>query len=165
MTSPLETAHINFAGATATSAMSNLEIGARQKARHHAVQALYQWILTGANSVQIEAEFRTDNDMAAVDSPYFRELVYSVIAQAGDLDAHYARYLDRALRDLDPVSLAQLRLSTYELKTRLDVPWRVVVDEAVRLSKKFGPTDSYKYLNGVLEKVAHDLRPAETRKS
>ncbi len=139
-----------------------LDIGARQKARHYAVQALYQWILAGATPAQIEAEFRTDNDMSAVDLDYFHEMLFSVIANADALDALFVPHLDRELHELDPVSLAQLRLSTYEMQTRIDVPWRVVIEEAVRLSKKFGPTDSFKYLNGVLDKLAHQLRPAET---
>jgi N utilization substance protein B len=141
---------------------ADLDIGARQKARHYAVQALYQWILAGAKPADIEAEFRTDNDMRGVDLAYFHEMLFSVVAEVDALDALFDPHLDRQLHELDPVSLAQLRLSTFELKSRLDVPWRVVIEEAVRLSKKFGPTDSYKYLNGVLDKLAHELRPAET---
>lgn len=141
---------------------SQLDVGARQKARHYAVQALYQRILAGSSAASIEAEFRADYDMSGVDIAYFHELLSSAIAGEDALDALFGPHLDRALHNLDPVSLAQLRLSTYELKARLDVPWRVVIEEAVRLSKKFGPTDSYKYLNGVLENLAHELRPAET---
>ncbi|HQQ63727.1 MAG TPA: transcription antitermination factor NusB [Pseudomonadales bacterium] len=139
-----------------------MDVGARQKARHFAVQALYQWILADAKPAQIEAEFRVDNDMRGVDLEYFHEMLFQVVAQSHELDTLFDRHLDRQLQELDPVSLAQLRMSTYELKSRIDVPWRVVIDEAVRLSKKFGPTDSYKYLNGVLDKLAHELRPAET---
>lgn len=141
---------------------TGLDIGARQKARHFAVQALYQWILAGALPSAIEAEFRVDNDMRGVDLDYFHEMLFQSVAQHQQLDALFNQHLDRELHELDPVSLAQLRLSTYELQSRMDVPWRVVIDEAVRLSKKFGPTDSYKYLNGVLDKLAHELRPAET---
>ena len=143
-------------------AVDQLDVGARQKARHYAVQALYQHILAGSSPASIEAEFRADNDMAAVDLAYFHELLFEAVAQEDALDALFDQHIDRALHELDPVSLAQLRLSTYELKSRIDVPWRVVIEEAVRLSKKFGPTDSYKYLNGVLDKLAHELRPAET---
>ncbi len=145
-----------------TKGEGDLDVGARQKARHYAVQALYQWILAGASAAQIEAEFRTDNDMSAVDLDYFHEVLTQTIKQATALDALFESYLDRALHDLDPVSLAQLRMASYELQSRLDVPWRVVIDESVRLSRKFGPTDSYKYINGVLEKVAMDVRPVET---
>ena len=142
--------------------VDQLDVGARQKARHYAVQALYQRILAGSSPASIEAEFRVDNDMTAVDVDYFHELLFEVVANEEELDALFDPHLDRTLDELDPVSLAQLRLSTYELQSRIDVPWRVVIEEAVRLSKKFGPTDSYKYLNGVLDKLAHQLRPAET---
>ncbi len=142
--------------------VDQLDVGARQKARHYAVQALYQHILAGSTSASIEAEFRADYNMSGVDVAYFHELLSEVIQQTDELDTLFDRHIDRALHELDPVSLAQLRLSTYELKSRVDVPWRVVIEEAVRLSKKFGPTDSYKYLNGVLDKLAHELRPAET---
>lgn len=141
-----------------------LDVGARQKARHYAVQALYQWVVADASAAQIEAEFRTDNDMSAVDTDYFHEMLTRVISKSAELDALFVPYLDRGLHELDPVSLAQLRMSCYELQSRQDVPWLVVIDEAVRLSRKFGPTDSYKYLNGVLEKVAMDVRPVETGK-
>jgi N utilization substance protein B len=143
-------------------AVDQLDVGARQKARHYAVQALYQHILADGTPASIEAEFRVDNDMTAVDVAYFHELLFKVVEQTDELDALFDQHIDRQLHELDPVSLAQLRLSTYELKSRIDVPWRVVIEEAVRLSKKFGPTDSYKYLNGVLDKLAHELRPAET---
>lgn len=145
-----------------SNAAADLDVGARQKARHFAVQALYRHILAGGTAASIEAEFRTDYDMSGVDLLYFRELLTGVIQQAAELDAVFDPYIDRALNELDPVSHAQLRLSTYELKTRLDVPWLVVIEEAVRLSKKFGPTDGYKYLNGVLDRLARELRPAET---
>ena len=142
----------------------DLDVGARQKARHYAVQALYQWILAGSSPAQIEAEFRTDYDMGDVDVPYFHDVLAGTVAQVTALDGCFVPHLDRGLHELDPVSLAQLRMSTYELKNRLDVPWRVVIEEGVRLSKKFGPTDGYKYINGVLDKVSRDLRPAETGK-
>lgn len=139
-----------------------LDVDARKKARHYAVQALYQWILAGASAAKIEAEFRTDNDMTAVDVEYFHDVLTNTVKQANALDALFESYLDRALHDLDPVSLAQLRMGSYELQSRQDVPWLVVIDEAVRLSRKFGPTDSYKYVNSVLEKVAFVVRPVET---
>lgn len=137
-------------------------ISARQKARHFAVQALYQRILAGASAAQIEAQFRVDHDMTGADLGYFHEALFSVIEQNDALDALFEPLLDRSLGDLDPVSLAQLRLSTWEMQSRPDVPWRVVIEEAIRLSRKFGPTDSYKYLNAVLDKLARQLRPAET---
>lgn len=138
-----------------------LDVGARQRARHYAVQALYQRIMAGSSPSQIEAEFRVDNDMSDVDLRYFHDLVFEVIAHSDALDALFTPHLDRALGDIDPVSLAQLRLASYELQSRPDVPWRVVIEEAVRLSKRFGPTDSFKFLNGVLDKLARQLRSVE----
>lgn len=133
----------------------------RRRARHFAVQALYQWHMSGGNPADIEAEFRADNDMRHVDTDYFRELLAEVIWQQQDLDRELAQALDRPLKELDPVSLALLRLATYELSQRPDVPYKVVINEAVALAKKFGPTDSHKFINGVLDKTALRLRSAE----
>jgi N utilization substance protein B len=142
-----------------------VDIGGRQKARHYTVQALYQWILAGATPAQIEAEFRADNDMSVVDTDYFHDVFTGTVRYCTELDAIFAPLLDRAVKDLDPVTLGQLRMATYEFRSRQDVPWLVILGEAIRLSKKFGPTDSFKFLNGVLEKVAHQLRPVETGKT
>ncbi len=97
-----------------------LDIGARQKARHYAVQALYQHILTQDSAAKIEAECRVDYDMSAVDLAYFRELLASVIAKTAELDALFDQYLDRDIAELYPVSLAQLRLSTDDMQSRVD---------------------------------------------
>ena len=134
----------------------------RHKARHFAVQALYQWHMAGSSPADIEAEFRADNDMAHVDLDYFHELLFSTVRQSGELDRHIAPVLhDKKIAELDPVSLALLRMATYELSTRLDVPYKVVINEAVSLAKKFGPTDAYKFINGMLDKLAGSLRKAE----
>lgn len=145
------------APATSSSALS----ARRRKARHFAVQALYQWQMAGAKPSDIEAEFRTDNDMTHVDTEYFHELVQQIPRSSGALDGRIEPLLDRALHELDPVSLALLRMAAYELQQRPDVPFRVVINEAVALSKKFGPTDSYKYINGILDRLAPSLRAAE----
>lgn len=146
---------------TTASTENSVNVAGRQKARHYAVQAMYQWILAGAPANEIEAEYRADNDMSAVDVEYFHDVLSGTIRQCSELDAIFTPLLDRELRSLDPLTLGQLRLSTYEFRMRQDVPWLVILDEAIRLSKKFGPIDSFKYLNGVLEKVAHLLRPTE----
>ena len=130
----------------------------RRKARHYAMQALYQWQMAGAQASDIEAEFRMDNDMTHVDLDYFHELLNRATRQAGELDQHIGSVLqDKILSELDPVSLALLRMSTYELVARLDVPYKVVINEAVALAKKFGPTDAYKFINGTLDKLAGSL--------
>lgn len=134
----------------------------RRKARHYAMQALYQWQMAGAKPSDIEAEFRVDNDMTHVDLDYFHEVFSNATRRAGELDQHIAPVLhDKILSELDPISLALLRMATYELAARLDVPYKVVINEAVALAKKFGPTDAYKFINGTLDKLAGVLRAAE----
>ncbi|MGV6807743.1 MAG: transcription antitermination factor NusB [bacterium] len=133
----------------------------RKKARSLLVQALYQWQLSGADISQIEAEFCVDNDMSKVDREFFHELLHSIPKQLSDIDALYEPLLDRKPGDLDPVSLAVLRVGTYELKQRIDVPYKVVINEAVNLAKKFGPTDAHKYINGIMDRVAAKLRQVE----
>ncbi|GMG88040.1 transcription antitermination factor NusB [Biformimicrobium ophioploci] len=134
---------------------------ARRKARHYAMQALYQWHMAGANLNAIEAEFHADNDMGKADIEYFRDLFYGVARNLGEVESAFEPHLDRPVDDLDPVSRALLRMATYELKSRMDVPYKVVINEAVALAKKFGPADAHKFVNGILDKTAADLRAIE----
>jgi len=133
----------------------------RRKARHFGLQALYQWTLSGASVTDIEAEFRVDNDFRHTDGEYFSALLRGVTADVESLEMLFAPALDRALDELDPIERNLLRLGTFELRDRIDVPYKVVISEAVALAKKFGATDSHKYVNGVLDKIARDLRTAE----
>ncbi len=133
----------------------------RTRARRYALQALYQWDLSGANLAEIEAQFREDEDFAKVDAQYFHELLHEIPAHLDRVDAHYRAFLDRPVNELDPVERALLRMGSYELESHLEVPYRVVINEAVNLTKKFGAEQAYKYVNGVLDKVARHLRPAE----
>lgn len=128
-----------------------------------AMQALYQWQLTQASMNQIETEFSVDNDLSKVDIPYFRELVRGVAENSSDLDRMIEPYLDRAVSDVDPIELALVKMGGYELQNRLDVPYRVVINEGVELAKKFGGTDGHRFVNGLLDKLAKKLRYAETR--
>lgn len=125
------------------------------------MQALYQWHMAGASPRDIEAEFRTDYDFSVVDLEYFQALLHGVAAEAETLDDLYAPLLDRKLGELDPIERALLRMGSFELRARIDVPYRVVINEAVALAKKFGATESYKYVNGVLDKLARQLRGPE----
>ena len=146
------------------SKVSKVSPGARRKARHYGMQALYQWHMTGADPKAIEAEFAADNDMTYVDREYFRELVHTIPLHADKLDQSYTQYLQtRSLAELDPITLALIRIAAYELKQRVDVPYRVVITEAVSLAKKFGATDSYKFINGVLDQLAAELRQPEVQ--
>jgi len=133
----------------------------RRKARHYGMQALYQWEMAGASLADIEAEFRADYDFSHVDLEYFQALLHGVPACVDELEARLEPLLDRKLDDLDPIERTLLRMGTYELASRPDVPYKVVINEAVALTKKFGATDGHKYINGVLDKVARELRKVE----
>ena len=133
----------------------------RHKARKFATQALYQWQMTQHNLNEIETQFRVDNDMRKTDTQYFHELLHNIPGCVNELDSHFEPYLDRDKDELDRVELAILRIGSYELGKRLDIPYRVVINEGVELAKIFGATDSHKYVNGVLDKVAQKLRMME----
>ena len=133
----------------------------RRKARHYGMQALYQWHMAGAAVSDIEAEFRTDYDFSHVDLEYFQSLLHKIPACLDELDEALEPLLDRKLKDLDPIELTLLRMGMYELIWRIDVPYKVVINEEVALAKKFGATDSHKYVNGVLDKAARQLRKVE----
>lgn len=136
-------------------------IARRRKARHYALQALYQWHMAGATSSDIEAEFRTDYDFDVVDLEYFQALIHGVPPLVEELDSLLEPLLDRELRELDPIERSLLRMGGFELRDRIDVPYRVVINESVALAKKFGAAESYKYINGVLDKLARQLRGPE----
>ncbi|MEO0435977.1 MAG: transcription antitermination factor NusB [Pseudomonadota bacterium] len=136
-------------------------VARRRKARHYALQAIYQWHMAGATPSDIEAEFRSDYDFAVVDLEYFQTLLGGVVAGAEALDQAFEPLLDRPINELDPIERSLLRMGSLELRERIDVPYRVVINESVALAKKFGATDSYKYINGVLDKLAHVFREPE----
>lgn len=136
---------------------------ARRKARRYAMQALYQWQMAGADLAKIEAEFRTDNDMSKVDLEYFHDVLHGVPRELSDLDALIEQQLDREAEELTPVEQSILRLASYELSHRIDVPYKVVINEAVELAKEFGATDGHKYVNGVVDKVAQQVRTVEVQ--
>ncbi len=133
----------------------------RRKARHYAMQALYQWAMSGSALHDIEAEFKADYDMSKVDVDYFEELLHGVPQMLDELETLIEPVLDRGLDELDPVSRSLLRMSVYELVKRIDVPYKVVINETVSLAKKFGAEDSHKFLNGVLDSLAKDIRSEE----
>ena len=133
----------------------------RRKARHYGLQALYQWTLSGASPSDIEAEFRVDNDFRHTDGEYFSAVLKGVVDDVDGLESLFEPALDRSLDELDPIERNLLRLGTFELRDRIDVPYKVVISEAIALAKKFGATDSHRYINGVLDKVARELRQVE----
>lgn len=140
-----------------------LKPSARKKARRFAVQALYQWQMTGANLTDIETQFRVDNDFKKTDADYFHVLLHGVPSCVNELDEAFVKYLDRDKKDLDQVELAILRVGVYELSKRLDVPYRVVINEGIELAKTFGATESHKYVNGILDKASQAIRMVEVR--
>ncbi|WP_370301256.1 transcription antitermination factor NusB [Alkalimarinus coralli] len=142
---------------------ARLGIAQRRKSRSLALQALYQWQLSGSDVSQIEAEFSVDNDMSKVDVSYFRELLRGIPKNLSDLNRQVEPFLDRPVQEVDPIEMILLRMGAYEMQYRVDVPYRVVINEAVELAKKFGGTDGHKYINSVLDKLALRLRAAETR--
>ncbi len=133
----------------------------RRNARSYTLQALYQWHMAAQPVNEIEAQFRVNNDMADTDVSLFGELLRGVTSRARALDDAYSLFLDRSVDDLDPVELAVLRIGAYELIERLDVPYRVAINESVELAKIFGATESHRYVNGVLDKLAQKVRAAE----
>lgn len=126
---------------------------ARRKARRFALQAIYQWQMTGAVLSDIEKEFFEFNDVNKFDVDYFRAILGGVIEHRVRIDAQMAAVLDRPMDELSPVELAALRMAMYELFYRPDVPYKVVINEALDLTKTFGSVDGFKYVNGVLDKI------------
>lgn len=134
---------------------------ARARSRRNAVQALYQWDMTRAPIAQVIAEFENDrSELGNADLDYFRDVVTGVSECRDQLDQELALHLDRPVVQLDPVERAVLYLGMYELKFRPDLPWRVIVNEAIELAKMFGAEQSHKYINGVLDAAARRIRPA-----
>jgi len=134
---------------------------ARRKARSLALQALYGWHVTGLPMSDLEAQYRADNDFAKVDGEYFHALLTGVGRHLTELDESLATVLDRPVKELDPIELAALRIGVFELTHRIDVPYKVVINEGIELAKTFGATDGHKYVNGILDKLAPRLRSVE----
>ena len=134
---------------------------ARQKARRLVVQALYSWEIGGIDVSAIESHFLATNDMENVDTDLFHDILFGVASNWIQIDQTFEPYLDRNREHLDPVSRAVLRLSTFEMLYSIQVPYKVVINEAVNLAKTFGPEDAFKFINGVLDKVAVNSRAIE----
>ena len=134
---------------------------ARRLARELAVQAVYSWQMSKNAVEQIELSIVTSNDMKKVDTEYFLELLRAVVKDCDELDKKLKPYLGRLPEELDPVEKAILRIATYELVSRIDVPYKVVINEAIELAKSFGAEESHKFINGVLDKAIKTLRKDE----
>jgi transcription antitermination protein NusB len=135
----------------------------RRRSREFALQGLYQWQLAGKDPVIIAAELAETQDFDKSDTGYFRSLLNGAISNAPQLEAEMTPFLDRAVTELSPIERGILLLGGYELMRELDVPYRVVINEAVELAKVYGGTDGHKFVNGVLDKLAGRLREIEVR--
>ncbi len=139
-----------------------IDPAARTRARRRAVQALYAWELGGNPMRKVIDDFRHEQDMQIADLEYFEDLLRGVETHRPDLDSGLAPFLDRDIERVDPIERAVLRLAAYELKHRLDVPYRVVLNEAVEVTKRFGSEQGHTYVNGVLDKLARQWRVTES---
>ena len=133
----------------------------RARARRLALQALYQHQVNPAPLHELLSQFRADHDFDSADEGYFSDLVKGVTRSGDTLDTLISPLLDRSLQDLDPVERAILRLGAWELQERLDVPYRVVIDQGLLLAHTFGASESHRYVNAVLDKLARRLRRPE----
>ena len=140
-----------------------IDLAARSRARRRATQALYAWQMSGNPMKEVIEEFRHEQDMEIADLDYFEDLLRGVDRHCEEIDAGLAPFLDRDIAQVDPIERAILRLSTYELRYRIDVPYRVVLNEAIEVAKRFGAEHGHTYVNGVLDKAAKEWRGAEQR--
>jgi N utilization substance protein B len=142
-------------------APQGIDLAARSRARRRALQALYAWQLSGSHMKAVIDQFRHEQDMEVADLEYFEDLLHGVEEHVDELDVALKPYVDREVAQIDPIERAALRLAAYELKYRLDVPYRVVINEAIEVTKRFGADHGHSYVNGVLDKLAGELRAAE----
>jgi len=134
---------------------------ARRKSREFALQGLYEWLLGGADAGVVDAHVREQDGFDKCDLAYFDLLLHGVIREATAIDARIAAHIDRKAELLSPVEHAALMIGTFELMRSIEVPYKVAINEAVELAKSFGGTDGHKYVNGVLDKAAAELRRTE----
>lgn len=133
----------------------------RSNARKKAMQALYQWHMSGNDLGEIDAQFHQEQNMQKVDVEYFSALLHGVPGDVNSLDELIAKYSDRTDSELDPIEQSILRLSTYEIKNRIDIPYKIIISESLTLAKLFGSDKSHAFVNSVLDKLAKELRKVE----
>ena len=135
----------------------------RRHARRALVQAIYQWQIAQHDASEIRSQFANSGTLKKADRAFFDRCLHGIITETEDLDSAFAPYLDRKVNELNQVERAILRAGTFELSACPDVPFKVVLDEYISLAKTFGAEDSYKYVNGVLDRVARDFRAQEVQ--
>lgn len=136
---------------------------ARGKSRRLAMQAIYQWQMTRDSITDIKHQFFEANDFSVIDADYFTELVSGVVSSISKLDPVLEKYMSRAIESVDPVERAILRMATYEFINRIDVPFRVILDEAINITREYCAENSHTFVNGVLDKVAKEIRHVESQ--
>ncbi|WP_058835538.1 transcription antitermination factor NusB [Luteimonas abyssi] len=135
----------------------------RTRARRRALQAVYAWQVSGGEVRTVIAQFAHEQAHEVADLEYFEDLVRGVLAHRAELDASLQPYLDRTIEEVDQIERAMLRIAAYELQHRIDVPYRVVIDEALKTVKRFGSEHGHTYVNGVLDRAAAEWRAVEVR--
>jgi N utilization substance protein B len=138
-----------------------IDPAARSRARRRALQALYAWQLSSSPVERVIEQFRAEQDMEIADLEYFEALVRGVVQHADELDAVLSKFIDRPIAQVDPIERAVLRIAGYELAHRPDVPYRVVINEAIETTKRFGAEHGHTYVNGVLDRAAAQWRAQE----
>jgi N utilization substance protein B len=136
---------------------------ARSRARRRALQAVYAWQMSDTAITKVIEQFRNEQDMEVADLEYFEDLVRGVHTNLASLDEALAAFLDRGIDQVDPIERAVLRIAAYELRHRIDVPYRVVINEAIETTKRFGSEHGHTFVNGVLDHAAADWRAAEAQ--
>lgn len=142
---------------------AGIDLAARSRARRRALQAIYAWQLSGNRIDGVIDQFRHEQDMQIADLDYFEDLVRGVARSHAEFDAAILPFIDREIDRIDPIERAVLRIAAYELRDRIDVPYRVVINEAVETTKRFGAEHGHTYVNGVLDKLAALWRSVEYR--
>ena len=137
---------------------------ARRRARELAIQGLYQWLLNPVDAGAVDAHMRDAPGFEKADIDHYKSILHGCIHQAGELSAQVIPFLDRPWNELSPVEQAVLLLGAHEMQNHPEIPYRVIINESVELTKTFGGTDGFKYVNGVLDKLAAQLRPVEQGK-
>lgn len=137
--------------------------GARTRARELLLQALYQKQIAGHDYAELKRQFHEQTAWERVDQPFFDEMLAQICRDEAALSASIERFIDRPLAQLDPVEFGILQIGVHELSERIDIPYRVVINEAVNLARRFGAEDGYKYINACLDRAAQLFRPVETK--
>ncbi|MGW8227352.1 MAG: transcription antitermination factor NusB [Gammaproteobacteria bacterium] len=142
-----------------------MKTSTRTRARRLALQGLYEWQVSDNKPAEIEMQYLIEKETGNVDVAYFRELIRKIPLHCEELDSHVAPLISRPLQEVDPVELAVLRLGTYELVFHPEIPYRVVINEAVELAKMFGADQGHRFVNGIMDRLAASLRSLEVKAS